>query len=95
MMDTALYLFGMKLYRQKDCIEFFDADFMNTIYIKSEDFNGKTLQACCNFINEYLFARGAQETQFKVARLSNLEDFDIGGVVVDEGCEIALRMNSF
>ena len=43
MMDTALYLFGMKLYRQKDCIEFFDADFMNTIYIKSEEFHGKTL----------------------------------------------------
>ncbi len=38
MMDTALYLFGMKLYRQKNSIEFFDADFMNTIYVKSDDF---------------------------------------------------------
>lgn len=40
MMDTALYLFGMKLYRQEGSIEFFDADFMNTIKIKSKDFEG-------------------------------------------------------
>ena len=35
MMDTALYLFGMKLYKQEGSIEFFDADFMNAIQIKS------------------------------------------------------------
>jgi hypothetical protein len=95
MMDTALYLFGMKLYRQKDSIEFFDADFMNTIYVRSDEFKGKTLQACCNIVNEYLTAHGTVGTNFKVVRLTNLEDFDLGGVVVDEGCEIALRMNSF
>ena len=94
-MDTALYLFGMKLYRQKDSIEFFDADFMNTIYVRSDEFKGKTLQACCNILNEYLTAHGTVGTNFKVVRLTNLEDFDLGGVVVDEGCEIALRMNSF
>ena len=85
-MDTALYLFGMKLYRQKDSIEFFDADFMNTIYVRSDEFKGKTLQACCNILNEYLTAHGTVGTNFKVVRLTNLEDFDLGGVVVDEGC---------
>lgn len=43
MMDTALYLFGMKLYRQKESIEFFDADFLNIIYVKSDDFVDKSL----------------------------------------------------
>ncbi len=53
------------------------------------------MQACCNIVNEYLTAHGTEGTNFKVVRLANLEDFDLGGVLVDEGCEIALRMNSF
>ena len=31
MMDTALFLFGMKLYRQEGSVEFYDADFANTL----------------------------------------------------------------
>jgi hypothetical protein len=35
MMQTPLFLFGMKLYRQEGHLEFFDADFCNTILVKS------------------------------------------------------------
>lgn len=31
MMDTALFLFGMKIHRHMFNIEFFDADFANTL----------------------------------------------------------------
>ena len=31
MMDTALFLFGLKLHRQEENIKFYDADFLNTI----------------------------------------------------------------
>ena len=34
MMNTPLFLFGMKLFRQTGHLEFFDADFCNTIIIK-------------------------------------------------------------
>ena len=35
MMSTPLFLFGMKLFRQEGFIEFFDADFCNTITVES------------------------------------------------------------
>jgi hypothetical protein len=36
MMQTPLFLFGMKLFRQNGHMEFFDADFCNTLIIRSE-----------------------------------------------------------
>ena len=95
MMDTALYLFGLKLYRQQESIEFFDADFMNTIYVKSDEFQGKTLNACCNLINEFLSAHGYDGNLLKVVNISNLQDFNLGEVIVDDTNQIALRMHSF
>jgi hypothetical protein len=53
---------------------------MNTIYIKNEDFNGKTLKACCNIINEFLTAQGFEGGLLKVAKLANLDDFELGDV---------------
>lgn len=53
-MDTALYLFGMKLYNQVGSIEFYDADFSNTFFVKSTLFNDRTLYDCMQIINEAL-----------------------------------------
>ena len=52
LMNTPLFLFGMKLHQQKDHIKFFDADFCNTITVESNDFLDQTLGDCCNMINE-------------------------------------------
>jgi len=68
---------------------------MNTIYVKSDEFQGKTLSACCNLINEYLTAHGYDGSPFKVVNIANLDDFDLGEVVIDDKNEIALRMHSF
>ena len=35
MMDTAMFLFGLKLHRQDDHVKFYDADFLNTIQVSS------------------------------------------------------------
>lgn len=47
MMDTPLFLFGMKLNRQLLNVEFFDADFCNTLLIQSESFTDQSLGDCC------------------------------------------------
>ena len=31
MMDSAMFIFGLKLHRQEDHVKFYDADFLNTI----------------------------------------------------------------
>ena len=35
MMDTALFLFGLKLHRMEGHVRFFDADFLNTLEVGS------------------------------------------------------------
>lgn len=95
MMDTALYLFGMKLYKQEGSIEFFDADFMNAIKIKSDQFQGMSLRHCCNMINEFLTSHEYKGKLFTIPKLTSLDDFDLGNVNVGEGAAIMLRMNSF
>jgi hypothetical protein len=54
MMDTALFLFGMKLHKQVGSTEFFDADFSNTITVQSSYFTDKTLSDCNKVINQVL-----------------------------------------
>jgi hypothetical protein len=54
MMNTPLFLFGMKLFRQNGHLEFFDADFCNTIIIKQDDFVDLSLREVCGIINEML-----------------------------------------
>lgn len=58
MMDTALFLFGMKLHRHQYSIEFFDADFANTLLIQSNSFTDRTLGECCRKVNEILVRSG-------------------------------------
>lgn len=50
-MDHPMYLFGLKLYDMPNSVEFFDADFCNTLVIKSDLFEDATLQECCRMLN--------------------------------------------
>lgn len=51
MMETPMFLFGLKLARMPGNIEFFDADFCNAIQINSFLFKGLNLDTCCQLIN--------------------------------------------
>ena len=54
MMDHPLYLFGMKLHEMPDSVEFFDADFCNTLVVKSEQFENLPLSQVARLLNKYL-----------------------------------------
>lgn len=93
MMDTALFLFGMKLYRQDKSIEFFDADFSNTITVNSPMFAQKTLYDCMCIINEALTLSGFSGELLEVGELKDIHDFDMQKIVVRK--KISCRFNSF
>ena len=95
MMDTALFLFGMKLHRQEGSIEFFDADFSNTITVNSNYFNDRTLADCCFIINETLLNSGYSGKLMEVGQLKEIEDYNLNNIVVRKGLKISLRLNSF
>lgn len=77
MMDTALFLFGMKLHRQVGSIEFYDADFSNTITVTTNFFTDKTLSDCMKVLNETLILSGFTGDLLEVGSLKDLEDFDL------------------
>jgi hypothetical protein len=54
MMNTQLFLFGMKLHRQHGSLEFFDADLCNNLQVSADVFIDKPLYDCCQLINELL-----------------------------------------
>lgn len=58
MMDHPLFLFGMKLHGMQGAVEFFDADFCNTLVIKSDLFDGVTLRRVCEMLNQVLVQKG-------------------------------------
>ena len=82
MMDTALFLFGMKLHRQHGNIEFFDADFSNTIIVNTPYFIDKTLADCNKIINESLRLSGFEGDLLEVGQLKDIDDFDLNNIVV-------------
>ena len=43
MMDESLFLFGLKLHQMQGSVEFFDADFCNTLELKSDLFEDLSL----------------------------------------------------
>lgn len=51
MMDHPLFLFGLKMHDMPGAVEFFDADFCNTLVIKSDLFENATLKECCSMLN--------------------------------------------
>lgn len=95
MMQTPLFLFGMKLYRQNGHLEFFDADFCNTVLVKSEALVDLTLRDVCNIINEMLQKSGFEGELLKIGTLKDLEDFDLGKISVRRDYQISLRFNTF
>ena len=95
MMDTALFLFGMKLHRQDGSIEFFDADFSNTLTISNPSFIDKTLNDACMMINETLLNSGYSGKLMEIGQLKEIDDYNLKNIVVRKGLKISLRMNSF
>lgn len=94
-MDTSLFLFGMKLHRQVGSIEFFDADFSNTLIVKSQYFTDKTLEDCNKIINEVLRISGFTGELLEVGKLRDIDDFDLNKIVVRKGLKISVRFNTF
>lgn len=94
-MDTSLFLFGMKLHRQVGSIEFFDADFSNTLIVKSQYFTDKTLEDCNKIINEVLRISGFAGELLEVGKLRDIDDFDLNKIVVRKGLKISVRFNTF
>ena len=95
MMNTPLFLFGMKLYGQREHIRFYDADFCNTITVESSEFAEKSLDQCCKLINEHLRKNRYEDEVLTVGRLKGIDNFDLGKILVREGFKISLRFNSF
>lgn len=86
----------MKLYRQNGHMEFFDADFCNTVLVKSSTIVDMNLRDACSVINEMLLKTGFESNLLTVGKLKDLdEDFDLGKILVREDFQISLRFNSF
>jgi len=94
MMDTSLFLFGIKLHREPGSVEFFDADFSNTLDIKSIAFNELTLGECCKIINEALKVGGFSGKGLSVGLLKDIDNYDLAQILVRRG-KVSLRFNSF
>lgn len=97
MMDTALFLFGLKLHQQEGHIQFYDADFLNTIQVSSAHFLNTTLGDCCNMVNEALSLSGFKGNSFQVGQLKEINDFDLKEAMIGSShkMKITLRFNSF
>ena len=96
MMSTPLFLFGMKLFRQQGFIEFFDADFCNTITVQSNSFTEKTLGECCNSINSLLVKAGFKGKLLHVGNLKGLGDgFDLKKILVREDFKVRIFLSTF
>jgi hypothetical protein len=95
MMNSPLFLFGMKLYRQQGHLEFFDADFCNTIMVQCPSFTGLTLGECCEIVNEHLRRNGFNNEGVKVGKLKDIDDFDLSKILVREEYKVSIRFNDF
>ena len=87
-MDTSLFLFGMKLHRQEGAIEFFDADFSNTICVRSAAFEDQTLGDSCKIINEVLESTGFNSKNLTIGTLKGIDDFDLRNVLVRKNFDV-------
>lgn len=97
MMNTPLFLFGMKLYHQIGHMEFFDADFCNTVLVRSDELVDRTLREANQIINEMLLKAGFEGELLKIGKLKDLgsDEFDLGRILVRKDYQISLRFNSF
>jgi hypothetical protein len=96
MMNSPLFLFGMKLFRQTGHMEFFDSEFCTTVLISSDIFSNITLRESCSIINEMLLKTGFEGDLLKIGKLKDLGDeFDLGKILVRPEYFISMRFNSF
>ena len=97
MMDSPMFLFGLKLYQMEGHVQFYDADFLNTLTISSEVFIEKTLGEVCEIVNRALDQEGFPGGQFQVGHLKEIDDFDLSHAQLSEkvGLKVSLRFNSF
>lgn len=72
-----MFLFGIKLHREPGSVEFYDADFSNTLDVKSQAFNELTLGECCKMINEALKVGGFTGKLLSVGMLKDIESYDL------------------
>lgn len=93
-MDTALFLFGMKLHRMNGNVNFYDADFANTLTIKCPLFDNQTLEHCCDLVNHLLRGQ-SNKIEFEIGKLKDMHDFDLSKIIVRENKGIVLRLSSF
>lgn len=83
MMDHPLFLFGLKLHDMPGAVEFFDADFCNTLVIKSDLFDKVTLKECCSMLNQILLRNSSTGDLLEVGKLKDIsEEFDLNNILV-------------
>lgn len=95
MMNTPLFLFGMKLYKQLGYMEFFDADFCTSLFIKCPLFDDKPLGEVCEIINEGLLKTGFEDQLLEIGVLKDIQDFDLSKIIVKKDFQVTVRFNSF
>ena len=77
-------------------MEFFDAEFCNTIMLKTDAVVDMSLKDACHIVNEVLTKAGFEGQLLKVGKLKDLGDeFDLGKILVRKDYHITLRFNTF
>jgi hypothetical protein len=83
MMDHPLFLFGLKLYEMPQAVEFFDADFCNTLVVKSDLFESLSLKECCDILNQSLVQNGYLGSLLEVGKLKDVSDeFELANIAL-------------
>ena len=96
MMDHPLFLFGLKLYDMPGAVEFFDADFCNTLVIKSDLFDKVPLKEVCSMLNQILLRNAYMSDLLEVGKLKDIsEEFDLNNILVRQDYKIQIRFNTF
>mmetsp|Transcript_8511 Transcript_8511/g.14333 ORF Transcript_8511/g.14333 Transcript_8511/m.14333 type:complete len:194 (+) Transcript_8511:1680-2261(+) len=94
-MDHPMFLFGLKQHNMQNEVEFFDADFCNTLIIKSELFKNYTLKKSCSVINQILVKNGFMGKLLEVGKLKDIAHFNLGKVIINKDFIIQLRFQNF
>ena len=96
MMDHPLFLFGLKLYDMPGTVEFFDADFCNTLVVRSDLFEGQSLADCCRWLNGALSSNGYHGPELQVGQLKDItEEFNLNDIVLKAEFKVQLRFTDF
>ena len=75
--------------------EFFDADFATALTIKCDYFDQKSLSEVNKLINDTLESSGYLGEMLNVGKLKDIDDFNLGDVLVRSDIAVTVRFNSF